>query len=57
MFAASVCPTQVCQVCHTSVPYYLKPTNDYRRICTLVHLYTYFEKNKNKIKNYERNTI
>ena len=31
--------------------------NSYRASVTMLHCYTYFEKNKNKIKNYERNPI
>ena len=32
-------------------------TNSYRASVTMLHCYTYFEKKKNKTKNYERNTI
>ena len=57
MFAASSCPCSSVLSVYKSVLNYLSSTNDYRRHYTLIHLYTYFEKNKNKTKNYERNTI
>ena len=53
MFAASVCPhPTVTSVTENSIH-----NNSYRASVTMLHCYTYFEKKKNKTKNYERNTI
>ena len=57
MFAASSCLYQSVLSVYKSVLNYLKYINSYRRHYTLIHLYTYFKKNKNKTKNYERNNI
>jgi len=57
MFAASLVAYSSVLSVYKSVLNYFNSTNDYRRYYTLIHLYTYFEKNKNKTKNYERNTI
>ena len=57
MFAASSCPCLSVTSVTQSVTQYSMYTNSYRAFVTMLHCYTYFEKNKNKTKNYERNTI
>jgi len=46
MFAASLVTYLSVLSVYKSVLNYLSSTNDYRRYYTLIHLYTYFEKNK-----------
>lgn len=57
MFAASLVTYSSVTSVTQSVTEYSRYTNSYRAFVTMLHCYTYFEKNKNKTKNYERNTI
>jgi len=57
MFAASSCPYSSVTSVTQSVTEYSMHINSYRAFVTMLQCYTYFEKNKNKTKNYERNTI
>ena len=57
MFAASVCPHSTVTSVTESVTENSIHNNSYRASVTMLHCYTYFEKKKNKTKNYERNTI
>ena len=57
MFAASSCPCSSVTSVTQSVTDYSIHTNSYRASVTMLQCYTYFEKKKNKTKNYERNPI
>jgi len=57
MFAASLVTYLSVTSVTQSVTEYSMHINSYRAFVTMLQCYTYFEKNKNKTKNYERNTI
>jgi hypothetical protein len=57
MFASFSCPRYSVTSVTESVTENSIHTNSYRASVTMLHCYTYFEKKKNKTKNYERNTI
>ena len=57
MFAASLVTYSSVTSVTQSVTEYSIHNNSYRASVTMLHCYTYFEKKKNKTKNYERNTI
>ena len=57
MFAASFVTYSSVTSVTQSVTEYSIHNNSYRASVTMLHCYTYFEKKKNKTKNYERNTI
>ena len=57
MFAASLVAYSSVTSVTQSVTQYSIHTNSYRASVTMLQCYTYFEKKKNKTKNYERNPI